>query len=209
MGLPGMKGDIGVKGNIGQKGDTGPPGYPAAVVGGVTYHRWGKSTCGSGATLVYGGKTGIPYYVHKGGASNYICMPNDPQYTLPYRPGVQGYSYVYGTEYELAPPGYNVNQHNAPCAVCYVATKQTTIMIPAHTSCPTGWTREYYGYLASESKNHYRTTYVCVDVAMESVPGSSADIAGGHFYFVEAHCNGVSCPPYSNEKELGCVVCSK
>jgi len=75
----------------------------------------------------------------RGGASNYICMPNDPQYTLAFRPGVQGYSYVYGTEYEQPPPGYSVHQHNAVCAVCYVADKHTTIMIPAHTSCPSGW----------------------------------------------------------------------
>ena len=236
MGPPGMKGDIGVKGNVGMKGDigvkgdigpvgpqgakghtgvkgqkgsAGAPGSPAAIVGGVTYHRWGKSTCRSGATLVYGGKTGVTFEDDSGGASNYICMPHDPQYTLPYHAGVQGYSYVYGTEYELPPPGYNTHQHNAPCAVCYVATKHTTVMIPAHTSCPTGWTREYYGYLASERTSNHRTMYVCVDLAMESVPGSSAHIDGGHFYTVEAHCNGVSCPPYSNEKELGCVVCSK
>ena len=133
-GPKGIQGDTGLKG---QRGDTGaPPGSPAAIVGGVTYHRWGNSTCGSGAMLVYGGKTGIPYAGDRGGASNYICMPNDPQYTLPYRPGVQGYSFVFGTEYENAPPGYSINQHNAPCAVCYIATKQTTIMIPAHTSCP-------------------------------------------------------------------------
>ena len=218
MGPPGMKGDIGVNGNVGpightgikgQKGSGGAPGSPAAIVGGVTYHRWGKSTCRSGITLVYGGKTGVTYFQTKGGASNYICMPNDPQYTLPYRPGVQGSSHVYGTEYELPPPGYNTHNHNAPCAVCYVATKHTTVMIPAHTSCPTGWTMEYYGYLASETNVGYRTVYVCVDVAMESVPGSSADVKGGHFFFVEAHCSGVSCLPYKPEKELGCVVCSK
>ena len=184
---------------------TGAPGSPAAVVGGVTYHRWGKSTCGSGAMLVYGGKTGISYFGDRGGASNYICMPNGLQYTLPFSPGVQGYSFVFGT-------GYNVNLHNAPCAVCYVATKQTTIMIPAHTSCPTGWTKEYYGYLASEARNHHRTTYVCLDVSLESVPGSSPPTHGGCFFFVAANCYnccGVSCPPYSDEKELGCVVCSK
>ena len=48
--------------------------------------------------------------------------------------------------------------------------------------------------------------YTCVDVIMESVPGSQIE---GHFYRVEAHCNGVACPPYNNYKELTCVVCSK
>ena len=204
---------------VGNDGEPGvPEGEPEASegepeaprsVGGVTYHRWGNSTCRSGASLVYDGKTGSTFYWHKGGASNYICMPHDPHYTLPYRAGNQRFSYVYGTEYEVPPPGYNTRYHNAPCAVCYVATKHTTVMIPAHTSCPTDWTREYYGYLASESIYNYRTMYVCVDLAMESVPGSSARLNGGYFYTVEAHCSGVSCPPYNSEKELGCVVCSK
>jgi hypothetical protein len=51
--------------------------------------------------------------------------------------------------------------------------------------------------------------YECVDMAMEPIPGTQNHIEGGHLYHVEAHCNGVACPPYSAEKELGCVVCSK
>jgi hypothetical protein len=31
----------------------------------------------------------------------------------------------------------------------------------------------------------------------------------GLYYHVEASCNGMACPPYNAEKELGCVVCSK
>jgi hypothetical protein len=51
--------------------------------------------------------------------------------------------------------------------------------------------------------------YECVDIAMESIPGSHNDVGGGHFWHVEAHCNGMACPPYNAEKELSCVVCSK
>ena len=177
-------------------------------MGGVTYTRWGKSTCRSGATRVYAGRTGSSYTNHQGGAANYVCMPNVPQYTLPYQSGVRGHSYVYGTEYEL-PLVANRYQHNAPCAVCYVPTMNTVIMIPAKTSCPSGWTIEYYGYLMSAHINNWRTTYTCVDMEMESVPGSQNHIEGGHFYHVEAHCNGMACPPYNNNKELNCVVCSK
>ena len=141
-----------------------------------------------------------------------MCMPNDPEYTLPSRAGTQGYSYVYGTEYEdpLVPGRV---QHNAPCAVCYLPTMNTVLMIPAKTSCPSvggPWTREYYGYLMVEHvSNSGHTTYTCVDKDMESVPGSDNHIDGGHFYHVEAHCNGVACPPYDNFRELNCVVCSK
>ncbi len=201
-----MTGPAGAKG---EKGATGATGSQASVVCGVSYIRWGKSVCRSNVTRVYSGRTGVSYAYDRGGASNYICMPNDPQYTLAFRPGVQGDSFVYGTEYERLPPGHSVHQHNAVCAVCYVADKHTTIMIPAHTSCPSGSTKEYYGYLISEHKTHHRTMYQCVDIQMEYVPGSQTDVRGGHFYFVEAHCNGCACPPYDSQKELGCVVCSK
>ena len=150
----------------------------------------------------------MTYAHHNGGAANHLCMPNDPQYTLSYRNGIQDYSYVYGAEYEATVVSGRSN-HNALCAVCYLSTKNTVLMIPAKTSCPSGWTREYYGYLMSEHINNRRTMYVCVDKDMESIPGSEAGINGGHFWHVEAHCNGVSCPPYNNYKELTCVVCSK
>ena len=85
-------------------------------------------------------------------------------------------------------------------------------MIPARTSCPTGWTREYYGYLMSQPSlwpNHGRTTFECVDKDQDSLSGSHANTDGVVFYHVEANCNGLPCPPYNNYKELNCVVCTK
>ena len=150
-----------------------PLGSPAPVLGGVTYNRWGKSSCRSEEYLVYAGKTGVSFGGHRGGASNYICMPNYPQYnndTLQFEPGVQDYSYVYGTEYEGAfSRSLGREQHNAPCAVCYVSTQHTVIMIPAKYTCPGGWTREYYGYLMSERIDNYRTMYECVDKDMDRI----------------------------------------
>ena len=188
-------------------GPPGPPGSPASSVGGVTYTRWGKSTCRSGVTLVYAGRTGASWN-SDGGAANYLCMTNDPQYTLQYRAGAQQYSKVFGAEYEF-PVGASHQQYNAPCAVCYLPTMNTVIMIPAKTSCPSGWTREYYGYLMSNHHQDQRSMYECVDLALEAVPGSQGHNDGGHLFHVEASCSGLSCPPYNNYKELTCVVCSK
>ncbi len=53
------------------------------------------------------------------------------------------------------------SQHNAPCAICHVQVKFSVIVIPAKYTCPSGWTREYYGYLMSESINYSRSTYKC------------------------------------------------
>ena len=168
----------------------------------------GKSSCPNvaGTELVYSGRAGGSYYQHAG-AANYLCMPTDPQYTLPYQAGVRDYMYVYGTEYQE--PLQGSHDHNVPCAVCYVSTRETVLMIPAKTSCPTSWTREYYGYLMSQHRSYHPSLYECVDRDQESLPGSHANTNGALFYHVEANCNGMACPPYDAQKELNCVICTK
>ena len=84
-------------------------------------------------------------------------------------------------------------------------------MIPAKTQCPSTWTLEYSGYLMSEARwNSYsRTMYECIDKNPDSVPGSASAAYGALFYHVEANCNGMLCPPYDQQKELTCAVCTK
>ena len=103
----------------------------------------------------------------------------------------------------------NVLNHNVPCAVCHITTRVTLLMIPAKVNCPTNWTTEYTGYLMTERHNHHRSTYECVDKNPESVAGfTGGDNTNALLYHVEPQCNGFSCPPYSSQKELTCVVCS-
>ena len=108
----------------------------------------------------------------------------------------------------MAPVEYRQNSHNVPCAVCYVATRSVVVMILAKTQCPANWT---VGYLMSEHQDHYgRTTYECIDENRESIPGLNAGSSPRAFFErVEPKCNGFSCPPYDEEKELTCVVCSR
>ena len=75
----------------------GPP------TGGTTYIRWGRTTCPSenGTELLYSGRAGGTDRRHKGGAANYLCMPDDP-YHLQYQTGVQGHSFVAGVEYDYS-----------------------------------------------------------------------------------------------------------
>ena len=186
-GPPGPQGQPGARGATGLKGDIGPAGPRS---GGVTYTRWGKSSCPNvaGTELVYSGRAGGSHYQH-GGAANYLCMPTDPQYTLPYQAGVRDHMYVYGTEYKS--PLQGSNDHNVPCAVCYVSTRETVLMIPAKTSCPTSWTREYYGYLMSDRRSHQRSLYECVDRDQESLPGSHANTNG---YSIMLRPTAMACP---------------
>ena len=204
-GPPGPVGAQGVQGIRGPRGSTGQRGPRS---GGVVYTRWGKSSCPSiaGTELVYAGRAGGSHFSHAGAANN-LCMPLDPEYTLQYRRGVQAHNYVYGTEYQF--PIRGSHDHNVPCAVCSVTTRLQLLMIPAKTSCPTSWTREYYGYLMSQYHSYHPSLYECVDKVQESVPGSQANTNGALFYHVEASCNGMQCPPYNNYKKLNCVVCTK
>ncbi len=99
-------------------------------------------------------------------------MPNDPDYTLPFISGVQSYSQLFPVEYQFTVKNH---AHDIPCAVCVVPTKDLVLMVPGKSSCPAGFTREYYGYLMSERvpAHHRRSTFECVDKDLESVHGSS------------------------------------
>ena len=175
----------------------------------MTYVRWGKSSCpsGSGTVLIYSGRTAGSFYSHRGGGTNYLCMPDDPQYTLSYISGVQRKSPLYGSEYQY--PVVGRSEHNVPCAVCSATTRNHVLFIPAKTSCPSSWTREYSGYLMTSHSNDHRSTFECVDKDQESIPGTSANTNGATMFHVEATCNGLQCPPYHTYKELNCVVCTK
>ena len=217
FGISGPRGPVGDKGDRGDSGLPGPQGERGAQgppTGGAVYVRWGRTSCPSdqGTELLYSGRAGGTHRYHKGGAANYICMPDDPDHLL-YLSGVDGYGYVYGVEYSIrgGQPLIGVDYKNAPCAVCYTSIRDTVLTIPAKLRCPANWTVEYSGYLMSAHHNvDGRTMYECVDGDPESVPGldtTSRDTAV--FRHVEPHCSGLSCPPYDAEKELTCVVCSR
>ena len=223
-GQRGERGQLGTHGAQGQKGEPGERGLtgPAGSVMncGQTYVRWGRTTCpGNQSTeLVYSGRAGGSWYSKTGGATNYLCMPDNPDY-LQYDSDIQRSNHVYGVEYEThySQPlrvNPNVQGHNVPCAECMAVSRCSLLMIPGKTSCPVSWTTEYVGYLMSGGEHHaLPTTYECVDKDPESVPGLDAvgwglRSGGGIFNHVDTSCNGMACPPYVAGRELTCVVCT-
>jgi hypothetical protein len=159
------------------------------------------------------GSVGGSWYNNKGGASNYLCLPDKPIYNK-YKTGVQTErSGIYGAEYQTGSDGIfpiDLYQHDVPCAVCHVTYRASQIMIPARNVCPAGWRREYHGYLMAAKYSHYRTMYTCVDENPDYRPGSHANVNGALFYFVEGKCGGsLPCQPYVNGRELTCAVCTR
>ena len=175
----------------------------------MTYTRWGHNACPSvpGTQMLYTGRMAGAFYNQKGGGANYLCLPNDPDYNIKTNTP-RYYSSIYGTEYEY--PLVGTQNHDVPCAVCYATTRAAQLMIPAKTSCPPNWTREYYGYIMSENNwsDRSRNQYICVDKNQVSVRGSRANIDGNVIYQVRATCHGIQCPPYDPNKVLTCAVCT-
>ena len=212
-GLPGRDGPpgpAGPPGNDGKQGKERPPGPFNCV---VTYTRWGSRTCPSGTDLVYSGVTGGHPYNITGGGANFLCMPLDPEYNLKHKPEVQGHAYISAVGYRSHICG--IDESLVACAICQVRGKCTSIMIPAKTTCPDTWRREYYGYLmsgysATTGRNRYM--YECIDKDMDTLLHYQNRQWGELLHHVEAKCGrGLECSSskYNSVKEINCVVCSK
>ena len=106
------------------------------------------------------------------------CLPLHPDFYSTVS-GTQTPAFMYGAEYQDT-KGLVTNSHDTdvPHAVCYVPTRNALYMIPAKYTCPSGWTREYFGYLMSERHSHHRSQFSCVDHSLTSVIGSSHDRNG-------------------------------
>ena len=215
-GLPGRDGVDGERGPQGEQGPPGPQGEQGPRSAGVTYIRWGKSSCSNitGTQLVYAGRAGGSEHRNPGGGAERLCLPLDPDYiNAPQSLATSYRSTLHGAEYHTYSQGplQSVHDHNVPCAVCYASTRAAMIMVPAKTVCPSSWTREYYGYLMTDNEhpNHHRSAFDCVDLNPEVVPGERANAEGVLFSYVTATCNGLQCPPYVANKVVSCVVCTK
>lgn len=212
-GPPGPKGQKGAVGGTGARGVQGAKGEKGPS--GVKYVRWGRTTCPSGAQVVYKGLVGGEFNGHPGGGVNYLCLPHTPKYDK-YHDGHQYAGYIYGTEYDVGqysgnPFKRSLHNHDAPCAVCFVKSRGSMLMMPATNDCPSGWTKEYHGYLMTEYYNHkHSSEFVCVDADPEYVPGSHAHKpTSARLYPVEGRCSSLPCLPYVEGRELTCAFCTK
>ena len=184
----------------------------------MIYIRWGKSSCPSvaGTQLVYNGRaSGGSSSILSGGGGEILCLPLDPDYINTVNSSsAQYFSTLHGAEYDtFLGPLHNLANQNVACAVCLASTRAAMTMVPAKTQCPPSWTREYYGYLMAERENDIQfaqSSFTCVDVNPDIIPGEAQDTGGTHFTNVIATCDdGIPCPPYEANRVLSCAVCTK
>ena len=80
--------------------------------------------------LILEGQAGGNRYSNKGGGSNYLCLPNDPDNGKPFS---YANDVLYGVEYgtSVLPTGFpKLYQKEASCAVCRRKGKSSILMIP-------------------------------------------------------------------------------
>ncbi|XP_067945036.1 uncharacterized protein [Watersipora subatra] len=162
---------------------------------------------------IISGFTGGSRTIDEGGGVNYQCMAKDIEYNS--NSTTYSSAYLAGTEYESRSYGVfssDADHQKAPCAVCYVSSRSSAMMIPGKRNCPNNdWTFEYEGYLMTAYRySDHQATFECVDGEPEYMDGDNVDIIGEKFYFTRAACGqGVLCPPYDSNKPITCVVCTK
>ena len=207
VGLKGEKGDHGETGPAGRQGISGAAGPPGPRVAGATYVRWGNISCPTelGTQLLYAGRAAGP---RSGGGTKLLCLPNNPEYlsvNSPIRSNFQ--PQLGGVEFRSNLDNMNLENQNLPCSVCYTPTRSTMVMIPAWIHCPASWTKEYVGYIMTDTST---LQHVCVDQHTEFVPGEASQRGGTGLYHVAVNCaTGILCPPYITTKEVTCAVCTK
>ena len=149
-----------------------------------------------------------------GGGSNFLCMPERPKYTRNTDASVnRNRAFVYPVEYEIYTgifetelPDRARNYFKANCSVCNARGRDSVVMIPGWTDCPSGWRKEYRGYLMAPKKDLHRAEYVCVDAKPELSAGTGWKV--GYLNFVDTYCAALNCGKYKKDLELSCVVCS-
>ena len=91
----------------------------------------------TGAQLVYAGRVGGTHASHSGGGPNYLCMPLDPQYLH-----LWGIVTVTCMDLNTIGGARNDDTTRALCQLC-MFPHMRQLMLPANTSGPISWTREY------------------------------------------------------------------
>jgi hypothetical protein len=175
----------------------------------AVYTRWGRKSCPSGTRKLYEGYSASAYHGSSGSGYNRLCLPRDPGFGFQHYDSDSDTAEIYGSEYETgsAPSAQSrtVSSSPIPCAVCE-AVRGSVLQVSGSTQCPTGWSREYYGYVMANYYSNYKGEYVCVDVAMEKGDGNYNQNQD-RWYIAETYCEGISCPPHVQYREITCAVC--
>ena len=179
------------------------------------YIQWGRTDCPatSSVSVIYSGYAASGNYGHSGSGANMLCLAPNPSWSgAVYNSGNQNGGLIYGVEFETS--GYGVStltglhDRDARCARCLVTGNSVSIMVPGTVDCPSGWTRQYWGYLMSTHYTQTKSEFVCVAYNAEAT-GSTANHNGALWYPVEAEMGSLNGSGQVQDREVVCSVCTR
>jgi len=187
--------------------------HSLSVIDGITYTRWGRTTCAGDATVFHTGYAASAKWDETGSGKNYICLADQPEWGK-VTAGVQGGSRLFGTQYALdaywAPfsmtsfPNSKTNQVPMPCVIC--DSPNTKVQLASGSiNCPAGWNSEYNGYLGALYQQ--ASEWICIDGTPEP-RGAVYGAWQAHFHVAEVFCGTLPCSVYPDGNEVSCAVCS-
>jgi hypothetical protein len=136
-----------------------------------------------------------------------LCLPSNPELS---NKTISTASLIYGTEYgDSTYFGTGAGNEDVPCAVCRSTNTSSSLMIPGRKSCFAGWKKEYDGIIASGAYTHAASSFICIDAHPTYITGGSRSNDDNLIYVTAMKCGSLPCPPYKDNLELFCVVCSK
>ncbi|CAC5410566.1 unnamed protein product [Mytilus coruscus] len=138
---------------------------------------------------------GDDYY--RGGPSYMLCLPDHPELS---NNSAGGKSFICGSEYDDSQFGSGAQNQYVLFSVC-LSNASRFILIPGRKSCFSGWRIEYNGIRASNAYHHAASSYVCIDIQLEFIPGRS-DNNDNTIFTTGYKCGSLPCPPYTDD-----VVC--
>ena len=173
----------------------------------TTFVRWGRSVCPNSTQLVYTGVVGGGEWSTPGSSGTVLCLPLNPVAgNLATEPALK--SELFGAEFHTDPDSHQ--DKDPVCSVCLTQGRSSSILVPATTAFPSGWTLDYSGFLmGSYPKDPAGHDWVCVDSAMEPRLDSERDEDGLKLFYTYTRCGSLPCPPYHNDHLVTCAVCSK
>jgi hypothetical protein len=62
--------------------------------------------------------------------------------------------------------------------------------------------------MSGYKKHDAQCDYVCVDINAEPLANTTGNQDGVLFYPIVAKCGSLRCPPYTNNADVRCVVCT-
>ena len=149
------------------------------------------------------------------GAPRKLCLSNEAQwgkrYNLVNDNSDSGAIYIRNSDLdiEIHLNGKNT-QYRLKCAAC-LKSGSVTVMVPGREDCYEGWTKEYSGLLFVGYPTHtVASGHICVDHNPSVFKKRTSWNYKSLLYSILIKWKGNnSCPPYSLDETIVCVVCSK